>query len=961
MDSSLENIACRVLRVGFAVIVALMMVMGASCGRQTLRHHADDAHFVEVDSLLRGVADLDSLHAMVNGYHESEDVMGEVLACKYYGKRLREHWRIDEAIRYHNQGLELATSVKDTLEMMAALNNIGADYRRLPDLASANKAFLKALKLSDLYGDQEDEEAVLGRIRALNGIGNIELELCNYPVADSVLREALSGELALDNHVGLAVNYDNLGVIKQALGEIDSAWYYYRKSMEYNQLLDGKLGIGVCHLRYGELHELERRFSHAQDEYKQAYDLLKDLDDRWHWLDACLALARVSVKLDERDDARAYLMEADSVAMQSGSVIHQSKAHMIHHDLSLAEGDAHSALQHFARSIELHDSVYGPKKNDELRAQNVDYERTRIMGEMDYLNKDITRLKNLRNLMALLIVLLLVMAGGVIGLLVYAVRVRSRAQRQMRQVEETRSLFFTNVVHQLRTPLTAIMSAIDSIIGNERADGDSEAYSAKQRENVEIIERQGNQLLLLVDRILEVGGVRSAIKEPEWQHGDAVLLLRMLVESYRDNCLDRQVELSYVPHEKEVLIDLVPKYFNTIVGSLLENAVCYSREFGKITVSSQVEGGKFVIRVADDGMGISEAERPYVFKPFFRGAVAERMVEGVGIGLTVVHDMVMALGGTVSVESELDHGSVFTVKLPCRHAAGVTKQLEYVVEPVRSLMTRRHARVDVEHTPEQRRGLPKVLIIEDHRDVAHLVGLALGSGYEVHYADDGEQGLNKANELIPDLIVTDVKMPVMDGCELCRRIRASRHLCHIPVIMLSARNSSQDRIRGIEAGADVYMVKPFAAPELRAWVGKLLDNREILKDVYSNSLSATRDVKAVVVDDIDDADFLRRFDGLVMAQVAPGVARIDLDKVAREFRMGEGQLKRKVQELSGKNVAAYVMGLRMEKAKRLLLEQPDTLIGAVAEQCGFTDVAYFSRVFRQHYSMTPSQVRNGGS
>ena len=201
----------------------------------------------------------------------------------------------------------------------------------------------------------------------------------------------------------------------------------------------------------------------------------------------------------------------------------------------------------------------------------------------------------------------------------------------------------------------------------------------------------------------------------------------------------------------------------------------------------------------------------------------------------------------------------------------------------------------------------------------------------------------------------------MDGCELCRRVRASRHLCHIPIIMLSARNSSQDRIRGIEAGADVYMVKPFVSEELRAWVVKLLRSREMLREVYSNRLSELRDERAAVSDDVADADFLERFDELVLAQIAPGVARVDLDKVARELKMGEGQMKRKVQEVSGKNVAAYVISLRMEKAKRLLEQQPDTLIGAVAEQCGFTDVAYFSRVFRQHYSMTPSQVRNGGS
>ena len=936
------------------MLMALAVAVVPSCGHKAPQGHAGDGHYQAVDSLLAGMHDVDSLLSMVEEYHRAGDKTGEMLACKYCGKQLRNGSRFGEAITVHNRGLALAEDVGDTLEMVAALNNVGTDYRRLSDLTQANDYHFRALKLSDSYSDKESDEAISGRVRALNGIGNIELDLSNYPVADSVLREALSGELKLGRNVGIAINYSNLGFIKYSIGEIDSAWIYYRQSMEYNQLAGGGLGVALCHLHYGELHEYERRFSHAQDEYKQAYDSLGQLGDRWHWLEACLALARVSLKLDEREDAKSYLLEAESEAERNGSLEQQSKAHMLHHDLALLEGDAQSALQHFVQGKALQDSVYGPKKNDELRAQSVNYERARMMGELDGLNKDISRLKTMRNLMALMLLLLVLMGGGVIGLLVYTMRVRSRTQRTMRQIEETRSLFFTNVVHQLRTPLTAIMSAIDGIT----AGAEKNAYSAEQRDNIEIIERQGDHLLLLVDRILEVGGVRSGIKGPEWRTGDVVALLRMVVESYRENSLDKHIELSYVPREKEVVIDVVPKYLNTIVGSLIENAICYSREFSKITVMSQLEGDKYVIQVADDGMGISEADLPHVFEAFYRGAAAEQMVEGVGIGLTVVRDMTMALGGTVSAKSEVDSGSVFTVKLPCRYAPGVKKRLELAVAPVRSLAKRRHR--NAEEKSVTRQGLPKVLVIEDHSDVAHLVGTSLGDGYEVHYANDGEQGLSKAMELIPDLIVTDVKMPVMDGCELCRRVRASRRLRHIPVIMLSARNSSQDRIRGIEAGADVYMVKPFVAEELRVWVSKLLEGREMLRSVYGNRTSgAGAAEKGVVVDVIGDAEFLERFEELVEKQIGPGVSRVDLDKVARELKMGEGQLKRKVQELSGKNIAAYIIDLRMEKAKRLLLQKPDTLIGTVAEQCGFTDVAYFSRVFRQHYNMTPSQLRNG--
>lgn len=932
----------------------------SSCGRRTASL-AHDEQFMQRDSTLRAITEADSLEAVMERYHAAGDATGEMLACKYYGKRLRDQSKFVQALSIHDRGLQIAIAASDTVEMVTALNNIGTDYRRQGDLSKANDYHFKALNLCDAYSDHESTEAVTMRVTSLNGIGNIEIELCNYPMADSVLREALAGEMALGRKVGIAINYANLGAVQRALGQNDSAWTYYRKSLEYNQMAANSLGVALCHLRFGELHEDERRFSHAQDEYLKAYNTLKTLDDRWHWLESCLALASVDIKLGEQAEAQRYLHEAETEAERIGSREHQAQGHMVHYELALLEGRPQEALQHYIKGTELQDSIYGLKRNDEVRSQLVNYERSRASGQVNVLNKDIAHLKRMRNAMALMIVLLLLMAGGIIAVLMYAMRLRSRSQRVMRQIEETRSLFFTNVVHQLRTPLTAIMSATDGIVA-----ADGTATTDEQRKNVEIIERQGNHLLLLVDRILEVGGVRSAIKEPDWRTGDGVAFVHMVVEAYRETCVQRHLELSYVPREKEVDIDIVPHYLQTIVGSLIENAISYSREFGKITVTSRIDGDKFIIRVADTGIGISNNDLPHVFEPFYRGAVAERMMEqGVGIGLTVVRDMAMAMGGTVAVDSMADHGSVFTVQLPCRHPGdGVSERLKMTVDPVRKLVFKPQDDAPIGAVAKRRPdgALPVALVIEDHSDVAHLIGTVLARDYEVYFASDGEQGLSKAAELVPSIIITDVKMPLMDGCEVCRRLRATRRLCHIPVIMLSARASNEDRIRGIEAGADVYMVKPFSADELRAWAHRLIESRAALRQALAAPTDeglAAESPSSIVNTDTQDLDFLKRFTSLVEQQVGPGAARVDLDSIARELKMGESQLRRKVQNLTGKNVVAYITQLRMEKAMRLLIQQPTMLVGSVAEQCGFADVAYFSRVFRQHYNMTPTQARNG--
>ena len=949
------------------VVVALLVSLLSSCGKSKQLNHYGDSRYVQLDSLMNTITDVDSLDMLARQSHQQNDLQAAMLAYMHKGNLMNQRARYVDATIAHRKSVELATASCDTIGKALSLCYLGDDYRRQGELSQAYGSCCKVLQLCDNYSLQDCEDVVKTRALALYGLGNIEIDLNNYALADSVLRVALRCEQQLDNNIGIARNYGGLGRVKREIGELDSAWYYLRKSLEYNKLSGVKQGEAMCHLHFGELHESDNKFYHAIEEYKLAYDMLKESGNSWQWVNACLSLARVHVLLGEVETARSYLDEADVESRRIGSRPLQAECHLQRYELLLLQGDHKGALEHYVNGQELMDSVYGRQQSEEIRSQYNLYQTGRMSGEMTSLVRDIDRLKHLRNIQRVLLVLLLLMAGAIIAALAYAIRVRARTQRLMQQVEETRSLFFTNVVHQLRTPLSAIMGAIDGIVG----DGKDSTYSASQQESREIIERQGKNLLMLVDRILEVGSVRSTITELDWRTCEAVTFMHMVLESYRDSCMERHIELTYAPRETSVDIDTVPRYLNTIISSLVENAINYSNEFGKITVTSRVDNGTLVIRVADNGMGISKEDLPHVFEPFYRSAVAESLVEGVGIGLTVVRDMTMALGGTVAADSMKDHGSVFTVKLPCHHTEGVKERFEGNIKELLNAGRGSQHRLEerdilVDDTPQAGQdSQPVVLVVEDHVDVARLVGLVLGNKYQVHYATDGEQGLAKAIDLKPDLIITDVKMPLMDGVELCRNLRKSQQLCHIPIIILSARNADADRVRGIEAGADAYLVKPFVSEELRTWVVNLLENRKRLRAAFATG-GATADgdgdvvAASLAVGNEDESKFLESFAHEVDKHFTDGT-KIDFDKLALFFRMGESQLRHKVQVLTGKNVPAYITQLRMEKAMRLLQDSPaDTLIGDIAAQCGIQDVAYFSRVFRQYYGMTPTQARNSG-
>ena len=950
---------------------AVAIVVAAVClllALQSCRHkpaagrHSTDSHYAQVDSLVNAIGNVDSLAVLAKQYHSQNDHTGEMLALKRQGSLLRKQSRFEDAINVHTRGLNVATHVCDTIEMIAALNNIGTDYRRMSNLSTANGFHLQALKLCDTYSDKESSEAIKSHVITLNGLGNIEIELHDYAFADSLFRVALRGEERLDSKLGQAINYANIGAVKRALGDRDSAWYYYRKSLELNKIAGSQEGEALCHLHFGELYRDERSLSRAQEEYEIAYEKLKNLGESYHWLECCVPLASLCILLDEKDDARRYLQEAEDEARRINSMEHQADACWTRYELALSEGDAQQALDYYIKSKALYDSIYGPEKNEEMRRQRVDYANGIKRGELNSLSQDVTRLKRVRNMMGIFALLLFLMGAAIIVALVYVVRMRNRTQRRLRQVEETRSLFFTNVVHQLRTPLTAIMGATDNIVATSGSD------AAAQRENVEIIERQGRNLLLLVDRILQVGGVRSALRDPEWRTGDAVTFVRMVVESYRDQCQERHIELTYAASEPSVIIETVPSYLKTILGSYIENAINYSKDFSKITVTSMVENDCFVVKVSDDGIGIAEADLPHVFEPFFRGAMAEHMVDGVGIGLTVARDMTMAMGGEVKASSGEGQGACFMVKLPLKHSDSQKLPIDYILDPVASMARRRQEYQEATVADGEPDGsLPTLLVVEDHADVAHLVGRTLDSHFSIMYASDGEQAMSLMRQLRPDIIITDVKMPRMGGHELCRRVRASSDLRAIPIIMLSARTSDADRVQGIEAGADAYLVKPFVREELVAWTHRLLDSHRVLQQEAEQARlsqpAAPPSTEAIAGEDLqemDDTVFLERFRSEAQKQFSHGI-KLDFDKIAMALKMGESKLRRRVLQVTGKSAPSYVVMMRMERAMDLLRTRPDLRIGDVAEQCGFMDVAYFSRVFRQQYGMTPTEARNAAS
>lgn len=847
---------------------------------------------------------------------ETQSIRDSLATLRQQGKKERDASRYDEALRLHIRGLDMARAMGDSSEWIQALNNIATDYRRMGMLDVAQSYHYQALTLCDESADTTYQMRK-NRVKALNGLGNIYLSIYSYDDADSVFRQALEGEHQLGSATGQAINYANLGSIYSARGDDEKALDYYRQSMFYNKKDSNLLGMALCHLYFGNIYERRQQYDLALREYEQSDRMMTDLKDLWHALEPRLALASVYYHTHEDAKAQALLDRADATARQINSWEHIVEVNHLYFQLMQRQGRYHEALDHHLIATAYQDSILDNEKLDRIHNIGINIERTRQQKMVDMAQNELQTEKRIRQQSAWLFGLTVILLLAVISALLYVQRMRHRSMEMMREASRLREDFFTNITHEFRTPLTVILG-----------------LSRKIRENTEVpqsvsdkastIERQGNRLLTLVTQLLDISKVKSVIGEPNWQHGNICAQVAMLLETYIDYAANRGVTLKY-HYDQAIEMDFVPDYVNKVMSNLVSNALKFTPNGGTISVNLYQRGDRLHIDVSDTGHGISSDKLAHIFEPFYTtGDMGE--AKGTGIGLALTQEIISHLNGTITAESQVGKGTTFHIVMPIQNRSA---------DPVTE-------------TEIGNSGKPIIVVAEDNADVADLLCSQLEPFYEVVAARDGVEALKRAGEIIPDLVITDVMMPNMDGMALARAIRANDLTAHIPIIMVTARVTEQDRIEGIKAGADAYLVKPFNTEELLTRVAKLLEQRIMLRDKYAQTIT-----QAPVSDDAIEDHFLARVEQVIVAHINKG-EDITVTMVADDLNITARQLHRKVTGLINQSPAALIRITRINCAKTIMAAKPEMPLKSVALACGFTDYSHFAKVFRTVTGVSPT-------
>ena len=891
--------------------------------------------------------------------HEFTD---SLVSLRNRGKDLRDEGRYDEALMLHNDGLTLAKSTGDTCEWVQALNNIGTDYRRMGMLDIAQEYHYEAWRMCEESADT-CRTMRKNRVVSLNGLGNIYLTIKDYVRADSAFRQALAGERELGSATGQAINYANIGAIYSAQGNYKEARRYYEMSLKMNEKDSNTLGLSLCHTYLGNLHEQAKEYDMARQEYMTAYELIKDSKDKWHTLEPMMALVQLGLDTGNMAEAEAWLKEVDKEVKGLNSREHESEIYTLHYRMDNSKGLYREALRWYEKAQAMEDSIMDQDKNNRIHNIGISIERRRQEMILARTKSELKAEKSRSTFWLWGGVILLTVSVLSVGLMIYVQRIKAASMKALQEASRMREDFFTNITHEFRTPLTVILG----LSGEMKEKSDNEEWRSK----CEAIYRHGNSLLRLVTQLLDIAKIKSRVGEPDWRHGNIVAQVKMIAETFNDYAASRGIELA-VEAQGDIDIDFVPDYINKVVSNLLSNSLKFTPTGGQITIKTASDGKQLTLAVTDTGKGMSEEEKNNIFKPFYSSATGNK---GTGVGLALVKQIADSLEGKITVESTEGEGSTFTLTIPVRKAVKGVRKLNPANYDMAQAKTEAMAGLDNGNSTEadmqedlqegmqgnQQRKV--VLVIEDNKDVANYIGSQLSADYDVAYAVNGNDGLKKAISMIPDMIVSDLMMPEMDGLEMCRKIRANEEVNHIPVIMLTAKITEADKLKGLEAGVDAYLPKPFNADELRLRVAKLLEQRQVLRHKYSQAKAAGKDIKdiTVVVDDrqamatMEMADaFLNKATDYIYAMLERYEV-VSVSTLAEKLNMNARQLHRKLTAVADITPNTFIMNLRIRKAMKMIEDNKSIPLKNVAFDCGFSEYSHFTKSFKSIVGVPPSE------
>lgn len=553
------------------------------------------------------------------------------------------------------------------------------------------------------------------------------------------------------------------------------------------------------------------------------------------------------------------------------------------------------------------------------------------------------------------VLLYIVLAVAVMLVVVYIVIRITNLQRRVdfeQQLSNLKLRFFTDISHELRTPLTLIASPIDEVLSNEK-------LSDAGMENMQVAKRNTDRMLRLINQILDFRKIQNDKMKVLVEQVDSIPLVLKIYGNFVPMAQAHRIDFRMdCPLDSFIMYTDVDK-LEKILFNLLSNAFKYTPDEKRITLSVTCEKQMLCLQVKDEGKGINVQKINQLFTRFETLDEADPNMS-TGIGLSLIKELLNLLHGTIKVDSKLGEGSTFSVRLPgSRDVFSADANVEFILNDGGKSELEKEVTGNLVEKEEDK--TIRILIIEDNEELRHFICNVLAKDYVVFEAMNGLQGLDITLAEIPDIVISDIMMPEMDGIEYLKRVKENSDICHIPVVLLSAKSSLNDQIQGLEYGADEYITKPFSSTYLKARVDSLLKQRQMLYDYYTSKTKGEKNTTLLEqltpstpqVTHFDD-DFIRN----VLRSVEENIqnSAFKIDDLAEAMSMSRTVFYRKIKSLVGVSPVDFVKSMRIKRAIQLL-EQDEYTVSEVGYMSGFTTPQYFSRVFKEAMGCTPKEYK----
>ena len=523
------------------------------------------------------------------------------------------------------------------------------------------------------------------------------------------------------------------------------------------------------------------------------------------------------------------------------------------------------------------------------------------------------------------------------------------------EVDKMKSGFFANISHEFRTPITLILGPLKDLY--------SKASNEDQRNVLGVMMRNGQRLLRLINQLLDLSKLEAGKMELQPTAIDLVQFLREISSSYESMAVDKKIRFFFYPEVPELILLIDQEKMEKVMHNLLSNAFKFTRENGEVILNLRIVERQCVIIVKDTGIGIPANQLDKVFDRFYQVDSSQtRGYEGSGLGMALAKELVELHHGKISVESMEGKGTTFTVHFPVgkEHLSkeeitdlAYRKKVEMVSDLIASNDTRIEIKVEEETVSSESQ--PVLLIVEDNADMRHYIRKTLSDQYQIMEAENGKTGVKMAEEFIPDLIISDIMMPEMDGYKLCELIKTNETTSHIPVILLTAKADRESKLTGLETGADDYLSKPFDADELKLIVRNRIEERNKMKERFSREV--TLEPRQISITSLDEK-FITKVLGIIEAHMDD--ENFSIDELSREAGYSNMHFYRKIKALAGQTPSQFLRTIRLKRAAELLSKNSDN-VTQIAYSVGFSSLSYFNKCFKEQFGMTPGQFAEASS